>query len=208
MKKLLTLTLVGIMAFSLPVLAAGSPHKPSGGGGSSKPKPAAETTYDSSQSQPEAVEASSAPATVVAAAEAEGKSVGEYMNNAVSSVPGIDNAVPIGQGGHVIINGAPSNHTFSVLKPEKENVSSAKEYAETLEGTILNVVKVDAKVKNFQTATVNFYMKGVVAGQNIKVFQLVKGEWVEVEVVEIREDHVVVDMTSLGTLAFIEVPAK
>lgn len=208
MKKLLTLTLVGIMAFSLPVMAANSTHKPSGGGGSSKPKPAAETTYDSSQSQPEAVEASSVPATVVAAAEAEGKSVGEYMNNAVASVPGLTNVVPIGQGGHVIINGAPSNYTFSVLKPEKANVSSAKEYAETLEGTILNVVKIDAKVKNFQTATVNFYMKGVVAGQNIKVFQLVKGEWVEVDVVEIREDHVVVDMTSLGTLAFIEVPAK
>lgn len=183
MKKLLTLTLVGIMAFAMPVLAAGSPSA-------------------------SAIEASYVSAEVSAAAAAEGKSVGEYMNNAVTSVPGIDNAVPIGQGGHVIINGAPSNHTFSVLKPEKGNVTSAKEYAETLEGTILNVVKIDAKVKNFQTATVNFYMKGVVAGQNIKVFQLVKGEWVEVDVVEIREDHVVVDMTSLGTLAFIEVPAK
>ena len=50
-------------------------------------------------------------------------------------------------------------------------------------------------------------MKGVKAGQSIKVYQKINGAWVEVKVVEIREDHVVVDMTSHGTLAFIEVPA-
>ncbi len=203
MKKLLTLTLVGIMAFSMPVLAAGGSRSTT-----ASDVKVEITICTPSQSQPEAVEASSVPADVVAAAEAMGKTVGEYMNNAVTSVPGLANVVPIGQGGHVIINGAPSNHVFSVLKPGKGSVYSAKAYAGALNGTVLNVVKIDAAVKHFQTATVNFYMKGVVAGQNIKVFQLVNGQWVEVKVAEIREDHVVVDMTSLGTLAFIEVLAK
>ena len=57
------------------------------------------------------------------------------------------------------------------------------------------------------TATVNFYLQGIRTGQNIKVYQLVNGQWVELTVTEIRDDHIVVDMTSLGTLAFIEVPA-
>ena len=35
---------------------------------------------------------------------------------------------------------------------------------------------------------------------------MIDGVWVELTVSEIREDHMVVNMTSLGTLAFIEVP--
>lgn len=38
------------------------------------------------------------------------------------------------------------------------------------------------------------------------MYQLVDGVWVELNITEVRDDHVVVDMTSLGTLAFIEVP--
>ncbi len=62
----------------------------------------------------------------------------------------------------------------------------------------------------FDTATVNFYMPGVTAGQNIQVYQYdyTNGQWTGVAVAEVREDHVVVDMTSLGVLAFIEVPAE
>ena len=52
----------------------------------------------------------------------------------------------------------------------------------------------------------NFYLKGIKNGQNVKVYQLVDGVWVELNITEVRDDHVVVDMTSLGTLAFIEVP--
>ncbi|MCM1155772.1 MAG: hypothetical protein NC392_10500 [Roseburia sp.] len=183
MKKLLAFTLAGVMVFSTPVLAATSPTA-------------------------QAVVASVAAQTVADAAAAENKTVGEYLNNAVTQVPGLDEVTPIGQGGHVIINGAPSNQVFSVLKPERKEVDSAKAYAETLSGKILNVAKINASIRNFQTATVNFYVKGIVAGQNIKVYQLIDGVWVELTVVEIREDHIVVDMTSLGTLAFIEVPVE
>ncbi|MDE5598288.1 MAG: hypothetical protein K2J04_10695 [Lachnospiraceae bacterium] len=183
MKKLLALTLAGVMVFSMPVLAATSPTA-------------------------QAVVASTAAATVEDAAAAENKTVGEYLNNAVTEVPGLDAVTPLGQGGHVIINGAPSNQTFSVLKPESKEVTSAKSHAESLGGKILNVAKISASIKKFNTATVNFYMKGITAGQNIKVYQLVNGVWVELTVSEIRADHVVVDMTSLGTLVFVELPVE
>lgn len=181
MKKFAALTLACAMVFSIPVQAATSPTA-------------------------EAVMASAVSQTVTESAAAENKTVGEYMNNAVTEVPGLTDVVPLGQGGHVIINGAPSNQTFSVLKPVREDVDSAKEYAGTLNGKILNVAKISASVNNFKTATVNFYLKGIKAGQNIKVYQLINGAWVELTISEIREDHIVVDMTSLGTLAFIEVP--
>lgn len=204
MKKLLAFILAGTMLFTMPVMAAKSPDASSISGDSGE-----EGKYGSSAAptaSAPAIEASSVPADVVAAAAAEGKTVGEYMNNAVVSVPGLENVVPVGQGGHVIINGAPSNQVFSVLKPTLADVNSAKAYAAILGGRVMNVVRVNASIKGFRTARVNFYMKGVTAGQNIKVFRIVNGQCLETHVVEIRADHVVVDMTALGTLAFIEIP--
>lgn len=199
MKKVFALVMAGAMVVSMPVMAATSP------------------TASAVASQ--AVVASAAPGVVVpsnglsseetavtSAAAAEGKTVGEYMNNAVTKLPGLENVTPVGQGGHVIINGAPSNQTFSVLKPHYAYVSYAKTLANNLGGKVLNVVTVKASV-SFNTATVNFYAKGVKAGQNIKVYQYVNGSWEELEVTEIRDDHVVVNMKSLGTIAFIELPA-
>lgn len=202
MKKLLALIMAGVMLFSMPVMAAKSPSASSVSGSSGENK------SETPAAPAPAVEASSVPADIAAAATAEGKTVGEYMNNAVATVPGLENVVPVGQGGHVIINGAPSNQVFSVLKPALADVNTAKSYAALLGGRVMNVVRVNASVKGFQTARVNFYMRGVTAGQNIKVFRIVSGQCREVKVVEIRADHVVVDMTALGTLAFIEIPGE
>ena len=149
---------------------------------------------------------SSIETMLASAAMAEDKTVGEYMNNAVTRLPGLENVTPLGQGGHVIINGVPGNQTFSVLKPHYAYVNFAKTLAGGVGGRVLNVAEIKASVP-FDTAIVNFYAEGVKAGQNIKVYQYVNGSWVEVEVTEIRNDHVVVNMTSLGTLAFIELPA-
>lgn len=198
MKKLIALALASVMVFSLPVMAAESPS--------------AAAVVSSSASKAPAASAGPAyvdgiPAAVVTAAAEEGKTIGEYLNNAVVEVPGLDKVTPIGQGGHVIINGAPSNVSFIVAKPLASAVQSAKAQAAAIGGKVLNVVNVKASVSGFNTARVNFYMKGIVAGQNIKVYQLVKGQWVELTVAEIRADHVVVDMTSLGTLLFTELPA-
>ncbi|MCM1122222.1 MAG: hypothetical protein NC416_06545 [Eubacterium sp.] len=198
MKKLIALALAGAMVFAMPVMAAESPSA-----GASSPAASAVTAPVAAPAPAVTVAAEAVPAAVVAAAEAEGKTVGEYMNNAVVSVPGLENVTPLGQGGHVIINGAPSNQVFSVLKPTAASVASAKAFAASLGGRVMNVAQIKASVTGFNTATVNFYMKGVKAGQTIKVYQLVNGQWVELTVAEIREDHVVVDMTSLGTLAFI-----
>ena len=149
---------------------------------------------------------SSIETMLASAAMAEDKTVGEYMNNAVTRLPGLENVMPLGQGGHVIINGVPGNQTFSVLKPHYAYVTFAKTLAGGVGGRVLNVAEIKASVP-FDTATVNFYAEGVKAGQNIKVYQYRDEAWVEIEVTEIREDHVVVNMTSLGTLAFIELPA-
>ena len=182
MKKLIACTLIGAMLCGMTVSAAGSPSA--------------------------AVVASSVSATVEAAAAAESKSVGEvYTNNAIVETPGLPDALPTGQGGHVIINGAPSNVIFFLTKANAATVKDAKAQATELGGKVLSVFGTKAVVGKFESAQVNFYMKGVKAGQSIKVYQKVNGAWVEVKVVEIREDHVVVDMTSHGTLAFIEVPA-
>ncbi len=205
MKKLIAIALAGAMVFSLPVMAADieetSPSASdivSSGSWSGIP-------CGSDNSVPaEAVVSSSASD---AAAAEEGKTVGEYLNNAVIEVAGLESVTPVGQGGHVIINGAPSNVTFMVEKPDAAAVKSAKTEAALLGGKVLNVVSVNSIVGKFKTARVNYYLKGIKAGQNIKVYQLVKNSWVELTVAEIREDHVVVDMTSLGTLMFVEVPA-
>ena len=149
---------------------------------------------------------SSIETMLASAAMAEDKTVGEYMNNAVTRLPGLENVTPLGQGGHVIINGVPGNQTFSVLKPHYAYVNFAKTLAGGVGGRVLNVAEIKASVP-FDTAIVNFYAEGVKAGQNIKVYQYRDEAWVEIEGTEIREDHVVVNMTSLGTLAFIELPA-
>jgi len=199
-KKVFALALAASMAMaSMPVMAATSPT--ASAVASSAVTSSSASGWTSSSSYVPGV-----PSYISAAAAQEGKTVGEYMNNAVSEVPGLAGATPLAQGGHVIINGAPSNQTFSLLKPALAAVNSAKAQAAVLGGSVLNVAVVKASV-SFNTATVNFYTKGVKAGQNIKVYQYVNGAWVEVEVAEIREDHVVVNMTSLGTLAFIELPA-
>lgn len=199
MKKVFALVMAGAMVVSMPVMAATSPTASA----------VASQAVVSSTAPSVAVPSnglSSAETAVVSAAEAEGKTVGEYMNNAITELPGLENVTPVGQGGHVIINGAPSNQTFSVLKPHYAYVSYAKTLANSLGGKVLNVATIKASV-SFNTATVNFYAKGVKAGQNIKVYQYVNGSWVELEVTEIRDDHVVVNMKSLGTIAFIELPA-
>ena len=179
MKKIIALTMVGVMLFATPVLAAGSPSA-------------------------EAVAATpSVPVVVQQAAAAENMTVVEYTNNAVAEVPGLTEVTPAGQGGHIIINGAPSNITFQLTKPNAATVTSAKAEATALGGKVLNVFGTKSAVGKFSTAQVNFYLKGVKAGQKILVRQLVKGVWTEVGVAEIREDHVVVNMTQHGMLAFV-----
>ncbi|MCM1038965.1 MAG: hypothetical protein NC434_06530 [Ruminococcus sp.] len=147
------------------------------------------------------------PWSVAIAAANENKSVGEYMNNAVTSTPGLSETTPVAQGGNVVIDGRVSTQTFTVKKVLPAHVSSIKEQAGIMGGKVLNCVDIDGFVY-FNTATVNFYMPGVVSGQNIQVYYLSGGAWTPLNVTEIREDHVIVDMTGYGIVAFVELPAQ
>ncbi len=188
MKKLLVLTLVSAMIFSMPVMA-----KEVGA-------PVAVYLEDGSDIGD--------PDVTVAAIE-EDKLVGEYMNNAVSGIWAMDKVVTVAQGGKVIVDGVTSNMTFSVLKPELSRVYAAKDFAATLGGSVLNVVKVGIPAPlTFGVANVNFYTPGIKTGDNVKVYKYADDtNWVEFNVTEVRDDHVVVDMTSGGIIAFIAVPA-
>jgi hypothetical protein len=121
-------------------------------------------------------------------------------NNAVSYGGNI-----VGQGGHVEINGGKSNVTFIVGVPDGGTMTSATSLAANLKGSLLNCVTVTSTVA-FKNAKVNFYVTGVTAGDNIAVYQVQNGKWVQLPTAEIRQDHVVVNMTRYGTLAFIRVP--
>ncbi len=111
----------------------------------------------------------------------------------------------IAQGGHVEINGGKSNVTFLLSVPDSGTVASAGSLAAGLKGTLLNCVSVSSQVA-FKTAKVNFYITGVTAGDNIAVYQNQGGKWVQLQTAEIRQDHVVVNMSTTGTVAFIRVP--
>ena len=95
MKKILALTLIGTMLFSMPVMA--KDYEP----------PKAVYLEDSSNVGD--------PSITVAAIE-EDKLVAEYMNNAVTGTWLLEDAITIGQGGDVIVDGQMTNLTFSVCK--------------------------------------------------------------------------------------------
>ena len=140
---------------------------------------------------------------VVRNAAAAGMTVGEYMNNAIVSSSGVVGATPIGQGGHVVINGKRSNVVFT-LSPARGSAGSAQGLASSLGGTLLNVVNVSSTV-GFSNASVNFYVKGLTDNNLVSVYQLQNGSWVQITVTECRKDHVVVNMNSTGVLAFIRI---
>lgn len=152
---------------------------------------------------------------VTNAAIEEDKLVGEYMNNAVTGIWAMDKVTPVAQGGGVVVDGVKTNLTFSVLKPELRRVYTIKNAAASIGGTVLNVVKIGIPANlRYQRANVNFYTPGIVTGQNVKVFQYAYSEgendiWNELNVTEVREDHVVVDIPNNGgVIAFVEVPAQ
>ena len=185
MKKFLAVVLAATMVCALPVAAAKSPSAP--------------VVADQAKAAEQTV--SAADAAVAAAAADAGMSVGEYRNNTVVSIPGVEQAYPVGQGGHIVLNGAPSNLTFPLSKVNQATVDSAVANGAAAGGQLISVFKTSSAVK-FQTAQVNYYVKGIQEGQTVRVFMLVDGVWTEVEVLEVREDHVILNQTAVGPLAF------
>lgn len=131
-------------------------------------------------------------------AKAAGKTSGEYYNNAVVNTPGIENAVSVGQGGQLVIDGQVTNATATIEKVSSNYVDSIRA---AREGQLLNVVKVSYPAGE---ALVTFYMPGVQTGDNIVAAQYADGTWTDVEVVEVRTDHVTLKLKGSGVVAFLK----
>lgn len=125
-------------------------------------------------------------------------SAGEYYNNVVTNTPGIENAITIGQGGNLVVNGEETNMTATISKVTN------RAYVDSIrieqEGTVLNVVDVQFPAVE---ATINFYTPGVADGVVIEAYRYDHGLWVDLEVVEVRADHVILNMQGSGVVAFI-----
>ena len=126
-------------------------------------------------------------------------SAGEYYNNVVISTPGIENAVTVGQGGNIVVNGAVTNMTAMISKVTNRAYVDSVRVSQP-EGRLLNVVEVS--YPGFD-ATINFYMPSVTAEMDVVALQYSAGTWVDVDVAEVREDHVVLNMKKSGIVAFV-----
>lgn len=113
----------------------------------------------------------------------------------------------IAQGGHVQINGGKSNVTFTLAAPTAGVLSSANQYASSVGGTLLHCVTTSSPGVSFKTATVNFTVTGVYANDTIAVYQLQGKNWVQVLVSSVTDNHVTVNLTQHGPLAFVRVAA-
>lgn len=131
-------------------------------------------------------------------AQSAGKSAAEYYNNAVVTTGGIENAVPVAQGGQLIIDGEVTNASATVSKVSSVYVDSVRA---AREGRLLNVVDVRFPAHE---AVVNFYMPGIEAGDTVTAVQFTDGTWTDVEVGEVRTDHVLLKLTHSGVVAFLE----
>lgn len=184
MKKLFLLALAGAMIFSTPVMA-----KDVGA-------PVAVYLEDGSDI--------GVPAATVAAIAVD-KVMGEYMNNAVVDIWDMtgDEVQDLAIGKGVVLDGVEApGVTFELLKPELKRVYAAKDLAYG-KGSLLSVVNVHTHI-GYGTAKVTFYAPGVKADQAITVYQRITDDnWVAVPTV-VTDDHVVVDITGNGHLAFIE----
>lgn len=205
MKRFLALLTAGIMVLGGCMVVSAASDSDSVSGNSISGNSASSAYVSDSSAYIAEVEASGVSAEVYSAAQEAGLSVTEYVNNSIIEVPGLKNVTPVGQGDKIIVDGKKTNQTFSLRKPSSTYVTSAKSQAASLGGDVLNVVNVQGGIASGKTATVNFYMPGVQTGQNIQVYRYAKGQWNSLNVSEVRADHVVVDMTETGVLAFIQV---
>ena len=126
----------------------------------------------------------------------------DYAKNNVINYGGF----VIGQGGHVEINGGKSNVTFKIAPPNGGQLTNANALATSLGGALISCINTSSPGVSFSSAKVNFYLSGVTAGDNIAAYQQQGAKWVQLSVAEIRKDHVVVNMTQHGLVAFIKVP--
>ena len=211
MKRIIAIALCSVMLFSssICVCAAG----PSTGGSASVEKDIEEIRKQNEElrKQIEALtEMVKAKQTVVVENKSGGGGGGG--RSSAPSATSSGNYVNFGgtvtyQGGKIEINGGKSNATFTITAPSSAVVSSAATLAGKVGGSLVSCITTSSPGVGFKTAKVNFYVAGVQNGDTIAVYQNQGGSWVQLPVTEVRQDHVVVNMTKHGDLAFVRVPA-
>lgn len=198
MKRFLALTCALVLTFSMTVCAAGSPTAKH-----SSKKAKLENAVVATQ----VIVVPEVPETpqMERLADAAGKSISEFVSNSITKTPGLADAAAIAQGGGCVINGAASNATFSLDRVEAEVADYAVSKAQSVGGNVLNVVKISAPGVNFSNAEVGFRVEGVKAGDQIRVYKAVEGDWQEVEVVEVSDNNVKVKLDSVGIFNFVKI---
>lgn len=210
MKRFLALITAGVLVLGACMVVSAAPSSDSVSGNSVSGNSASDSATNSMEAENAAafaaeVAESGVSAEVYTAAQEAGLSVTEYVTNSIIEVPGLKNVTPVGQGGKIVVDGKETNQTFSLRKPNSTYVTSAKSQAASLGGDVLNVVDVKGGIASGKTASVNFYMPGVKTTDNIQVYYYANKQWNSLNVSEVRDDHVVVDMTKTGVVAFIQV---
>ncbi len=211
MKRILALILVSVMtiASTVTVFAANS----SGQTGSKSP--AQEKIEELEKELKEKEDEIKAKDNQIAylAGQLQAKSSGGGSSSSSPSTPPSSNGNSVNyggtvtyQGGKIEINGGKSNVTFTIKTPSSTVLQSARSLANQLSGTLLSCINTSSPGASFKTAKVNFFVTGVTANDNIAVYQNQGGTWVQLPVEETRQDHVVVNITKHGDIAFVRVP--
>ena len=175
MKKFLALVMVGVMTIGTAVFAAPSPSSS-----------AVSAESSSTKADP--------AAALEAAASSEGLSVQEYLNNAVTNVPGLAAAdvAPMGIPKGAIINGVNTNFSVRIAKPSKAQVQAGQK---AISGKILNVLGIANKPAG--TVQIAIYCKAIKADSKVGVYQLINGQLVKL-VSSVRAEHVDVVLQGNG----------
>ncbi len=144
-----------------------------------------------------------ADSSVEAAADAANLSVPEYVNNTILASAGVEGAAQVGQGGKIVVNGVATNMTITLSKVKDATAAKAS-LAENEKLVALFKANLPVGISG-SNVNANFYVKGLTATDNVKVYMLVKGQWVELTVTEIRADHVLVNLTQSGVIKIVRV---
>ena len=107
---------------------------------------------------------------------------------------------------HVVLNLTGPGVVAFIAVPDKNAAADAERQAAALGGKLLGVVSVNAPNADYNTVTVNFYLKNLSKGTKVVAKKYVSGKWIDVEIVEMKSDQIVLNMTGSGVVAFIAVP--
>ncbi len=144
-----------------------------------------------------------ADSSVEAAASAANLSVSEYLNNTILAPAGVEGAAQVGQGGKIVVNGVTTNMTITLSKVKDATAAKAS-LAENEKLAALFKANLPVGISG-SNVNANFYVKGLAATDNVKVYMLVNGQWVELTVIEVRADHVLFNLTQSGVIKIVRV---